>query len=562
MNESAATSPSEAAGLDARLRRLEARLARLEAYLQLSPLPEVAGADAVTRKGETVQVAHPPSEEEKETALEFRIGEFWLARVGIVALLLGTAFFIAYPLAVLPPLLHSLIGYSSVVGLLFFARLWRSTYSYLSRILFGGGMILLYYATLRLHFFTGHPVISNKFMALALLLAVVGVHFYFAAQRKSELLTGIAVFLGYATALFGDATHFTLPMVAITSAVAVYFLMRYHFQTVVLLSVVLAYLTHLLWLLGNPLLGHPLQAVAEHQNNLAYLFLYAALLALPALWRKETALSDFSRVVLPLLNGLGFYGLSFLVMLTFFGDQRALINFFISAFFLAVATIGWVRSQSRLATSLYACFGYLALSAAIFSRFVAPHYFIWLGWQSLLVISTAIWFRSQIVVVANTIIYLGIFLAYLISAPSTAAVNASYALVALLSARLLNWKTERLALKTELMRNLYLASAFIIIPYGLYHAVPRHYVSLAWLGAAVFYFLLSVLLQNKKYRWMAILTLFLAVLYVFVIDLARLEAGYRILSLLAVGVVLLVISLLYARSRRRTPGAAAPPGNG
>jgi uncharacterized membrane protein len=52
---------------------------------------------------------------------------------------------------------------------------------------------------------------------------------------------------------------------------------------------------------------------------------------------------------------------------------------------------------------------------------------------------------------------------------------------------------------------------------------------------------------------MAILTIFLAVIYVFVVDMARLEAGYRILSFLALGVVLLVISLLYARSRKQAP---------
>jgi uncharacterized membrane protein len=81
-------------------------------------------------------------------------------------------------------------------------------------------------------------------------------------------------------------------------------------------------------------------------------------------------------------------------------------------------------------------------------------------------------------------------------------------------------------------------------------------VSLSWLGAAVFYFVMSLFLKNKKYRWMAILTIFLAVIYVFVVDMARLEAGYRMLSFLALGVVLLVISLLYARSRKK----ASPSG--
>jgi hypothetical protein len=549
MNQPNQPPPQAPIQLEETLRRLEARMARIEAYLQLAPLGQ-AEIKAYRERIEAPSSAGRESEEEREEALERKIGEFWLARVGIVALLVGTALFIAYPIAILPPLLHSLIGYSSVVGLLFFSRLWRTTYPYLSRILFGGGMILLYYATLRSHFFTDHPIVANKVAALVALIAVVGLHFYFAAQRKSELLTGIAVFLGYTTALMGDTAHFTLPMVAVTSAAAIYFLLKYRFQTVVLLSVVLAYLTHLLWLLGNPILGHPLQAVAEHQHNLVYLFLYAAIFALPNLWREEESYSDVTKFLLPLFNGAGFYGMALLVTITFFSTARAGLNFLISAFFLVAAILGWVLRRSRLATSIYASFGYVALSAAIFARFETPQYFIWLGWQSLLVISTAIWFRSKIVVVANTLIYAGIFLAYLMAAPSAAAVNVSYAIVALLSARLLNWKTERLALKTELMRNAYLASAFVIIPYGLYHTVPKNYVSLSWLGAAVFYFLISLVLRNKKYRWMAILTLFLAVIYVFVVDTARLEAGYRILSFLALGVVLLVISLLYARSQK------------
>ena len=539
------------AELEDTLRRLEARIARLEEYLQLGPLPE-SPAPGSALPGATAHRAAPPaSAEAREEALELNIGEFWLARVGIVALLMGTAFFIAYPLSVLPPLLHTLIGFAGVAGLLAVSRVWRTSYSYLSRILFGGGLVLLYYAVLRLYFFTAHPLLASRAVALIALSLVVGLHFFMASRRGSEFLTGVAVFIGYLTALLCDAAHLTFPIIALVSVAAVGFLLRHGYKIAGLLAVVLAYVAHLFWLLNNPLLGHPLQAVTEHQYNLVYLFLYAAVFAVPHLVRSEAALAESVNVLLPLLNGTGFYGMVFLVMLTFFKESSAAVNFSAAVLFLMVAIAAYEFRQNHLATSTYACFGYLALSAAIFAKFAAPNYFIWLGWQSLLVISTAIWFRSKIVVVANAFIYLGIFLAYLVSSASTDAVNASYALVALLSARLLNWKTERLALQTELMRNAYLASAFVIIPYGLYHGVPKNYVSLSWLGAAGFYFVMSMILKNKKYRWMAILTIFLSVIHVFAVDLARLEAEYRIISFLALGLVLLFISLLYARSRRK-----------
>lgn len=524
------------------LRNLEARLARLEAYLQLGPMPSA--------HTETASVVEALAEE-KEAALESKIGELWLPRVGIVALILGTAFFISYPFAFLPLVLHRLLGFLAVAGLFAVARMWRQTYPYLSRILFGGGLVLLYYAVLRLHFFSETPLITNKAVALALLLLINALLFLVAAKRASEFLASVAVFLGYATALVGDQTQFTLANLTVVALVAVYFMLKYRHTRAGVLGLVLAYCAHLLWLLNNPLLGHPLGAVTEHQNNLVYLFAYAIIFAAPNLLRKEEELGEVVKFFLPVLNGMGFFGMATLVGVTFFDAQLAASSFAVAALFLAVAIAAWVLRASRYAAAFYACFGYLALSVAIFSRFDAPQYFIWLGWQSLLVISTAIWFRSQIVVVANTVIYLGIFLAYLKVAPSTLAVNLSYAVVALLSARLLNWKTERLALKTELMRNAYLASAFIIIPYGLYHAVPNYYVSLSWLGAAGFYFLMSLVLKNKKYRWMAIFTLLLTVLYVFFVDLARLEAGFRVLSFLALGVMLMVVSLLYARARKR-----------
>lgn len=534
------------------LRNLEARLARIEAYLQLGPMPSTSTNAALAES------VSEPSAEAKETALELKIGEYWLARVGLVALIIGAAFFIAYPFAFLPPLLHRLLGFLAVAGLFAVSRMWRANYPYLSRILFGGGLVLLYYAVLRLHFFSETAFIASKPVALAALTLVNFALFLAAAKRASEFLAGVAIFLGYATALVGDQTLFTLASLTLVALVAVYFMMQHRHHRAGMLGLALAYFAHALWLLNNPLLGHPLVAVTEPQNNLVYLFAYAIIFAAPNLLRKEEELGNAVKILLPLMNGMGFFAMATLVGATFFEKQLAASNFAVAALFLACAIAAWRLRASRYATSFYACFGYLALSVAIFSRFDSPQYFIWLGWQSLLVISTAIWFRSQIVVVANTAIYLGIFLAYLKVAPSTLAVNLSYAVVALLSARLLNWKTERLALKTELMRNAYLASAFIIIAYGLYHAVPKNYVSLSWLGAAGFYFLMSLLLKNKKYRWMAIFTLLLTVLYVFFVDLARLEAGFRVLSFLALGLMLMAVSLLYARARKRNASADEP----
>ena len=63
-----------------------------------------------------------------------------------------------------------------------------------------------------------------------------------------------------------------------------------------------------------------------------------------------------------------------------------------------------------------------------------------------MVAATAVWFRSKIIVVANVFIYGGIYVTYFVLAPANGWVNLSFAVVALLIARILNWRQELLEL--------------------------------------------------------------------------------------------------------------------
>jgi uncharacterized membrane protein len=180
-----------------------------------------------------------------------------------------------------------------------------------------------------------------------------------------------------------------------------------------------------------------------------------------------------------------------------------------------------------------------------------PDYFVWLCWQSIIVITTAVWFRSRFIVVANFAIYLTIFGAYLISAPTVSTISVSFGVVALLSARILNWRRDQLALRTEMMRNAYLASALLFLPYALYHSVPPQFVSASWLILAAFYYIAGRTLKSRKYRWMALLTMSLTILYVFINDLTTVDPIVRIVSFLVVGSALLAISMVYSRKRRK-----------
>ena len=200
--------------------------------------------------------------------------------------------------------------------------------------------------------------------------------------------------------------------------------------------------------------------------------------------------------------------------------------------------------------AIYACFGYLALSVAIYGYSGVPAVFLWLALQSLLVVSMALWFRSKTLVVINAIIFLCILAAYVTSFPSSDWVNFSFALVGHASARIMNWQKKRLTLQTEMLRNIYLVIGFVFVLYTVYHVVPANYVTLSWMGVAVSYFLISLLLKNIKYRWLAIASALVTISFLFLVDLARLAPKYRVPAFLFVGIMTLVISLYYTKFRQ------------
>ena len=162
------------------------------------------------------------------------------------------------------------------------------------------------------------------------------------------------------------------------------------------------------------------------------------------------------------------------------------------------------------------------------------------------------WFRSKFIIVANFFIFLLIFIVFLILAGATSGISLSFGIVALLSARVLNWQKNRLELKTEQMRNAYLLTALLIIPYSLYHMMPSGYVAFSWIAVAILYYIFSLILKNVKYRYMSLATFLLSVVYVFILGITSQEAVFKILSFLVLGAALIILSVIYTRNRNKT----------
>ncbi len=532
---------------------LEARLTRLEIYLGFKPLTESEAAYILDSRGAVAVAPAPPPAEAKD-GLEMEIGEYWLARIGIVALMIGLGFLVAYPFA-LPAWVPSLIGFSACGFLVVVAQRWQAALPEMARLLFWGALFLGFFATLRLHFFAPSPLLTSRPLAMALMVAVLAVEYTVALRRGQQTTVVLVTLLGFVTAIVSDSMPVALGLVAAMAGLSVWLVRSRDWQAHYALALTLAFLLHLMFLVGNPLAGHPVHGVKAAPFNLWFLALYAGTFAFAGFLPGTKDKGLIWRIGRPLVISGGVLVVGALNILLFHQAGVPWIELGMSAGFLGLATAGWWHRASRYATSIYACAGYVTLSAFLVRYFPAPASFGWLAWEGLLVAATAVWFRSKIIVVSNVFIFAGIYVVYLLFAAASGPVNLSFAVVALLTARLLNWQNERLELRTALMRNFYLGAATVAVPYGLYHTVPPGWVSTSWLLAAGVYFGVSIWLKNAKYRWMAMGTVFATVVYVFVFDLSRLAPAYRIVSFLVLGVVLLVISLFYGRRRRQETGS-------
>jgi hypothetical protein len=539
--------PAADSGSAERLSQLEARMARVEEQLRQG------GERAFPAAAPLIPSPAAPGAAEEE--LEFQVGQNWFAAAGIFVLAVGIIFSLARPYAGWPRAAPALIGYAAAAAFLLCARAWRRTFELGASGLRASAMALAYFATLRLYFFGAHPVLSTgSIMGPFLLLAVAAANLVFALRSDSPALVVLALGTGYIAALAVGTAGFVLACLPVLSLVAVVASLRRGWPALRLVAAMLTFTAYGLWAINQPYLGRPLHLAVGPTACLGVLLACAVIFAAGS-WRRrpeqpETALANLTELT---VCGAAYGG--FLIhSLASFGSVFVAAHAAASATFLGLAMASWLTSRSRVATFLYAMTGYLALSFAIVRAAPGPPVFMWLSLQSLVVVTTAIWFRSRLIVVANFFIFLAIVATSMAVARQESGICLAFGVVALATARLLAWQQDRLELKTELMRNAYLISALVVFPYALYHLVAAAYVALARVGLALFYYLMNLVVQSRKYRWMGHFTLLFTVLYLLVGGLNRLDPGPRNLSFLVLGAVLVAVSLVFARVRRRRSG--------
>ncbi|MEX0332467.1 MAG: hypothetical protein AB3N64_13695 [Puniceicoccaceae bacterium] len=526
--------------LSERLKAVEARLGiASQAVVTREPSPA---------ESEVVEA----SAREQQDSLEFEVGQNWFALIGIVVLAIGMAFLLSLPFAGLPAVLPSVAGYAICGIMLLLARFSQRSFETLSKYLRGASMLLLFFATLRLFYFGETLALQTEsLVGRAIFIAVLALNLTLAWRRDSQPLFFIAMLTGYATAVAVDSTGFLLGLVTVLAFLVVYVRIKRQWRNLAPLGFVLSMATYAIWAVGNPVVGNTAAIQREAQLAVYFIPLWMAVFSAGTLLRENLEKEHTNVQVTGLLVcGMGF-GVFFLHNLIAFDTTFIVSHLLASAVLLVLAVAFWKREQSWFSTFIYAMTGYMALSFALMKAFAVPEVFVALSLQSLVVIATAIYFRSPFIIVTNCLIFIGIIVGYVVVAEAEQGMSIGFGIVALVSARVLNWQQERLSLKTDLMRNAYLAIAFVVFPYALYYLVPAAFVAVSWVGIALFYYGMNLIMRNRKYRWMGHMTLILTALYVLIIGTSQLESHYRIITFFVLGTIMLVVSLAFTMVRGR-----------
>lgn len=527
-----------------RLNLMEARLGRLESLLvQRNENSELLLTDLAIPEEGTSLSSEKLNEEDR--GIEVRIGRFGLAWLGNIVLLFGITFLAQNLMNLGSYFLATLTGYISAALVFFLAMYLSKKNTHLASVLRINSQLLLYYTTLRLHFFSDRLVISNHEIALGFLLALVALQAWLAIKDRSQAFGALSVVFALTTGIVSNSTHFMLFMILLSGTGSVFYYYRFKWEALLVITIILAYISFFIWFLGNPVMGDAIKIMTEHKLGIVYFFVLGAIFSGVLLLRNRDLSSTEFLIVVTFVNGILFTILLTFIVMGLFSKNYVGLFTVISSCCLGYSIFLHSKSDWNFGSAFYSLYGFMAMSISLYGFFGFPGVYLLLSVQSLIVVSVALWFRNRLIIIMNSLLFLTILLIYLFTSKSVNGVNFSFAMISLISARIINWKKSRLQIETDLLRNLYMIEGFFMMLFALFHAIPKQFITLSWTIAALLYFLIGLILKNIKYRYLALGTMICAAIYLFIIDLANIEILFRILALLFLSAISLGISMYY-----------------
>jgi uncharacterized membrane protein len=620
--------PELSGSLEAELAELRARVQRLEhaLYHQGILSEKWPGPAAAAAAAEPVAPAPPPPAEiprklpaapeplipaspappmfasqyadslQPEHSLESRIGSQWFNRIGILAVLIGVAWFLkfAFDNHWIGPLGRVLIGLVAGAGLIAWSERFRAknyfAFSYSLKSVGSGILYLSLWAAFSLYHLIPGPV------AFFAMIAVTAFNGFLSWMQDSELLAVYAIAGGFGTPLLvstGENHEIALFSYMLLLDFAVLVLVALKPWSRLLVG---AFIGTVFYTAGWFFEFYSVDQIAPTAFFIACFFLVFALA--PRLARIDpvspgidvtsvtSAWDKLASVLLPIANAaLGFFAFYWLLDSKQMSSAQPWLAVLFAAFYLALLrlpAVGRWRSSPFLLSELHLASAVVFLTIAIPLK--ASGRWITVGWlaegAALFWVSTRT--RSALLR-ALSLICLALALVALLTINPTAiiapifnqrfatylAAIAVFALVAWLAHRSIaaepaafdRWWPSIAALAVLIVNALILiAISFEIHTFwwgeGWRGGIAQYtqYRMYAQFTYSAFFMLFGALLlalgfsrHSAFLRWQALLLLAVSIGKVFLVDVSELSQGYRILSFLGLGALLLAVSFVYQR---------------
>jgi uncharacterized membrane protein len=182
--------------------------------------------------------------------IEEMLGTNWLNKLGIVILVLGVAFFLAYQLKTLGPAGKVLVGFLTAAVMLA-AGIWfdrGERYRILARAGIGGGWALAFFTTYAMYHVAAARVLTSQPLDLVLMLAVAAAMVGHTLRYRSQTVTGIAFLLAFLTVSISHSNVYSLSAGAVLAAALVVIVLRMSWFELEVFGILASYLNHYLWL--------------------------------------------------------------------------------------------------------------------------------------------------------------------------------------------------------------------------------------------------------------------------------------------------------------------------
>jgi len=148
------------------------------------------------------------------------VGGSWLNKLGVLVLIVGISLFLGYSLTQLGPAGRVAVGLGVSLGLLLVGVVFerKPQFVMFGRGLIGGGWAGTYFTTYAMHGLEAARIIDNPVLATLALAGVATCMIGHSLRYQSQVVTGLAYFIGFATLAIAPATDFsvaaTIPLAA------------------------------------------------------------------------------------------------------------------------------------------------------------------------------------------------------------------------------------------------------------------------------------------------------------------------------------------------------------